>query len=118
MVYGVPYSMILPHDLLQSGIETRFSRLQILRLDQIPVVLDAFMNKKKTVTHKSKHLFKKLSGFQVPAVTETQICVKESMHHNGRSLCFSFFMFILDYQANLMFLLVCNNLKFVESRLK
>ena len=31
--------------------------------------------------------------------------ILKSIHHNGRSLCFSFFMTILDYQANLMFLL-------------
>ena len=50
---------------------------------------------------------KNLSGLQVPAVTKTQIYVKNSIHHNGRSLCFSFSMTILDldYQANLMFLL-------------
>ena len=61
---------------------------------QSPIKANIYLKKKK-----------KLSGFQDPAVTETQIYVKKSIHHNGRSLCF--FMIILDpeYQANIMFLL-------------
>ena len=83
-------------DIVQSRIET-ISRIQTLCLDQIHVVLDAFMARKQSPI-KSKYLLtKKLNVSQVPTVTETQIYVKKSMHHNGRPLWFSFFMTILDY---------------------